>query len=85
MGMAQKLDPTRFKTADIWEIEGCPLRGLYGRACANAVLPGALLLSIAMDSSPCKKGFPQVAEVASASVRRGMAGRKFLNGAVQKK
>lgn len=25
MGMAQKLDPTRIKTADIWDTHGCPL------------------------------------------------------------
>jgi len=25
MGMAGKLDPTRIRTADIWETEGCPL------------------------------------------------------------
>jgi tRNA A37 threonylcarbamoyladenosine dehydratase len=28
MGMAQKLDPTRIKTADIWKTEGCPLAAL---------------------------------------------------------
>ena len=28
MGMAQKLDPTRIKTADIWETHGCPLARL---------------------------------------------------------
>ncbi|MDR2404322.1 MAG: tRNA threonylcarbamoyladenosine dehydratase [Spirochaetaceae bacterium] len=28
MGMAQKLDPTRLKTADIWETAGCPLARL---------------------------------------------------------
>ncbi|GHV90217.1 tRNA threonylcarbamoyladenosine dehydratase [Spirochaetia bacterium] len=28
MGMAQKLDPTRLKTADIWKTEGCPLARL---------------------------------------------------------
>jgi len=28
MGMAQKLDPTRIKTADIWETRGCPLARL---------------------------------------------------------
>jgi tRNA A37 threonylcarbamoyladenosine dehydratase len=28
MGMAQKLDPTRLKTADIWETMGCPLARL---------------------------------------------------------
>ncbi|GHT73957.1 tRNA threonylcarbamoyladenosine dehydratase [Spirochaetia bacterium] len=28
MGMAQKLDPTRLKTGDIWETEGCPLARL---------------------------------------------------------
>jgi tRNA A37 threonylcarbamoyladenosine dehydratase len=28
MGMAQKLDPTRLKTADIWETSGCPLARL---------------------------------------------------------
>jgi tRNA A37 threonylcarbamoyladenosine dehydratase len=28
MGMAQKLDPTLLKTADIWETQGCPLARL---------------------------------------------------------
>ena len=28
MGMAQKLDPTMLKTADIWETHGCPLARL---------------------------------------------------------
>ena len=28
MGMAQKLDPTQLKTADIWETSGCPLARL---------------------------------------------------------
>jgi len=28
MGMAQKLDPTQIKTADIWKTEGCPLARL---------------------------------------------------------
>jgi tRNA A37 threonylcarbamoyladenosine dehydratase len=28
MGMAQKLDPTRLKTADIWKTSGCPLARL---------------------------------------------------------
>jgi tRNA A37 threonylcarbamoyladenosine dehydratase len=28
MGMACKLDPTRIKTADIWETSGCPLARL---------------------------------------------------------
>ncbi|MDR3342659.1 MAG: tRNA threonylcarbamoyladenosine dehydratase [Treponema sp.] len=28
MGMAQKLDPTQLKTADIWETQGCPLARL---------------------------------------------------------
>jgi tRNA A37 threonylcarbamoyladenosine dehydratase len=28
MGMAQKLDPTRLKTADVWETQGCPLARL---------------------------------------------------------
>ncbi|MDR0402175.1 MAG: tRNA threonylcarbamoyladenosine dehydratase [Treponema sp.] len=28
MGMARKLDPTRIKTADIWETSGCPLARL---------------------------------------------------------
>jgi tRNA A37 threonylcarbamoyladenosine dehydratase len=28
MGMAQKLDPTQIKIADIWESEGCPLARL---------------------------------------------------------
>jgi tRNA A37 threonylcarbamoyladenosine dehydratase len=28
MGMAQKIDPTRLRTADIWETHGCPLARL---------------------------------------------------------
>ncbi|MDR1931004.1 MAG: hypothetical protein LBQ44_10310, partial [Treponema sp.] len=31
MGMACKLDPTRLRTADIWETEGCPLARLVRR------------------------------------------------------
>ena len=40
MGMAQKLDPTLIKTADIWETKGCPLarlvrQGLRKRNCCG--------------------------------------------------
>jgi tRNA A37 threonylcarbamoyladenosine dehydratase len=28
MGMAQKLDPTRIRTASIWDTQGCPLARL---------------------------------------------------------
>jgi tRNA A37 threonylcarbamoyladenosine dehydratase len=31
MGMAQKLDPTRLRTADIWDTSGCPLARLVRR------------------------------------------------------
>jgi tRNA A37 threonylcarbamoyladenosine dehydratase len=42
MGMAQKLDPTRLKTADIWDTSGCPLarlvrQGLRKRGFAGHV------------------------------------------------
>jgi tRNA A37 threonylcarbamoyladenosine dehydratase len=40
MGMAQKMDPTRLRTADIWETRGCPLarlvrQGLRKRGCTG--------------------------------------------------
>ena len=40
MGMAQKLDPTLIKTADIWESAGCPLARLVRQGLKNRNFTG---------------------------------------------
>jgi tRNA A37 threonylcarbamoyladenosine dehydratase len=66
MGMAQKLDPTRLKTADIWETRGCPLarlvrsglrkRGFHGRVTtvySDERLPLSGEAGVACGSAQC--------------------------------
>jgi tRNA A37 threonylcarbamoyladenosine dehydratase len=65
MGMAQKLDPTRIKTADIWHTSGCPLarlvrQGLRKRGftgCFTAVYSDEILPRFPNTGAPC--GAPQ--------------------------
>jgi tRNA A37 threonylcarbamoyladenosine dehydratase len=66
MGMAQKMDPARLKTANIWETQGCPLarlvrQGLHKRGFSgnftvvysDEQLPRREEISIACGSKLC--------------------------------
>ena len=43
MGMAQKMDPTRIKTADIWETQGCPLARLVRQGLRKRGFSGGFI------------------------------------------
>ncbi|MDR2479674.1 MAG: tRNA threonylcarbamoyladenosine dehydratase [Treponema sp.] len=43
MGMAQKMDPTRLKTADIWETRGCPLARLVRQGLRKRGFSGSFI------------------------------------------
>jgi tRNA A37 threonylcarbamoyladenosine dehydratase len=58
MGMAQKLDPTRLKTADIWETEGCPLARLVRQGLRKRGFTGRFTAVYSSEQLPLQKGIP---------------------------
>jgi tRNA A37 threonylcarbamoyladenosine dehydratase len=58
MGMAQKLDPTRLKTADIWETEGCPLARLVRQGLKKRGFSGHFTAVYSAERLPPRNGIP---------------------------
>jgi tRNA A37 threonylcarbamoyladenosine dehydratase len=58
MGMAQKLDPTRLKTADIWETDGCPLARLVRQGLRKRGFAGRFTVVYSDERLPLKNGIP---------------------------
>ncbi|GHV68547.1 tRNA threonylcarbamoyladenosine dehydratase [Spirochaetia bacterium] len=54
MGMAQKLDPTRIKTADIWETSGCPLARLVRQGLRKRGFQGHFTAVYSDESLPLR-------------------------------
>jgi tRNA A37 threonylcarbamoyladenosine dehydratase len=52
MGMAQKLDPTRIKTADIWETAGCPLAKLVRQGLRKRGFTGSVTVVYSNEQLP---------------------------------
>jgi tRNA A37 threonylcarbamoyladenosine dehydratase len=52
MGMAQKLDPTRLKTADIWETTGCPLARLVRQGLRKRAYRGRFTVVYSTERLP---------------------------------
>jgi tRNA A37 threonylcarbamoyladenosine dehydratase len=52
MGMAQKLDPTRIKTADIWETSGCPLAKLVRQGLRKRGFTGSVIAVYSNEQLP---------------------------------
>lgn len=52
MGMAQKMDPTRLKTADIWETEGCPLARLVRQGLRKRGFNGSFTVVYSSEQLP---------------------------------
>ena len=88
MGMARKLDPTRLKTADIWETSGCPLarlvrqglkkRGFHGHftvVYSDERLPPRFSLE-----SPCGSGQCFCPPREDPNAPDWCAGKKVING-----
>jgi tRNA A37 threonylcarbamoyladenosine dehydratase len=58
MGMAQKLDPTQLKTADIWETEGCPLARLVRQGLRKRGFTGHFIAVYSAERLPLRDGLP---------------------------
>jgi tRNA A37 threonylcarbamoyladenosine dehydratase len=56
MGMAQKLDPTRLKTADIWDTEGCPLARLVRNGLRKRGFRGHFTVVYSTERLPPSEG-----------------------------
>jgi tRNA A37 threonylcarbamoyladenosine dehydratase len=55
MGMAQKLDPTKLKTADIWETQGCPLARLVRQGLRKRGFTGHFTVVYSDEQLPLRK------------------------------
>jgi tRNA A37 threonylcarbamoyladenosine dehydratase len=60
MGMAQKLDPTRLRTADIWETEGCPLARLVRQGLRKRGFEGHFITVYSPEQLPQKNEIPVI-------------------------
>jgi tRNA A37 threonylcarbamoyladenosine dehydratase len=56
MGMAQKLDPTRIKTAEIWETQGCPLARLVRAGLRKRGFRGSFTVVYSPERLPLSAG-----------------------------
>ena len=56
MGMAQKLDPTRIKTADVWETQGCPLARLVRAGLRKRGFRGRFTVVYSTERLPLSPG-----------------------------
>ncbi|MDR1588181.1 MAG: epoxyqueuosine reductase QueH, partial [Treponema sp.] len=56
MGMAQKMDPTRLKTAGIWETEGCPLARLVRQGLRKRGFSGSFTVVYSGERLPLHSG-----------------------------
>jgi tRNA A37 threonylcarbamoyladenosine dehydratase len=56
MGMAQKLDPTRLKTAGIWDTEGCPLARLVRAGLRKRGFSGRFTVVYSSERLPLSAG-----------------------------
>jgi tRNA A37 threonylcarbamoyladenosine dehydratase len=84
MGMAQKMDPTRLKTADIWETEGCPLARLVRQGLRKRGFSGGFTVVYSGEQLPLRREI----EVSCGSGRclcpggglEWCGGKKVING-----
>jgi tRNA A37 threonylcarbamoyladenosine dehydratase len=71
MGMAQKLDPTRIKTADIWNTRGCPLARLVRHGLRERGFSGHFTAVYSDELLP---------RTEAVTREPGSAGAKIING-----
>jgi tRNA A37 threonylcarbamoyladenosine dehydratase len=58
MGMAQKLDPTRIRSAGIWETEGCPLARLVRQGLRKRGFTGNFIAVYSPEQLPVRDDIP---------------------------
>lgn len=75
MGMAQKLDPARLRTADIWDTEGCPLARLVRAGLRKRGFSGRFTVVYSSERLPLSAGV----EASCGSARCLCPSRAALN------
>jgi tRNA A37 threonylcarbamoyladenosine dehydratase len=73
MGMAQKIDPTKIKTADIWNSGGCPLARIVRQNLRKRAIDKHFTVVYSNEQ------FPRVKEVTFAP---DLSGKKIINGSM---
>ncbi|MCL1929253.1 MAG: tRNA threonylcarbamoyladenosine dehydratase [Treponema sp.] len=73
MGMAQKLDPTRIKTADIWNTRGCSLARLVRQGLRKRCFAGHFTTVFSDEQLPRHE---------AVSYESGESGKKIINGSI---
>jgi len=83
MGMAQKLDPTLIRTADIWETSGCPLARLVRQGLRKRNISGHFTAVYSPEILPLRETPPQE-KLPPAPLAGGPGGwdngKKVING-----
>ncbi|MDR1904912.1 MAG: tRNA threonylcarbamoyladenosine dehydratase [Treponema sp.] len=83
MGMAQKLDPTQLKTADIWETQGCPLARLVRSGLRKRGFQGHVTVVYSPERLPLHREIPVPCGSTSCLCPGGDAwcgSKKVING-----
>jgi len=78
MGMAQKLDPTRIKTADIWKTSGCPLARLVRYGLRKRGFRGHFTAVYSQERIPLREGVPAPDNAGASGTWD--SGKKVING-----
>ena len=73
MGMAQKIDPTRIRTADIWDTRGCPLARLVRQGLKERGHTGHFTAVYSDEQLP---------RLEAISFAEGSGGKKIVNGSI---
>jgi tRNA A37 threonylcarbamoyladenosine dehydratase len=76
MGMAQKLDPTQLKVADIWETQGCPLARLVRSGLRKRGFKDPLTVVYSPEKLPLQRGLPLSCGSAHCLCPRGPLGEE---------
>jgi len=84
MGMAQKLDPTLVRTADIWETRGCPLARLVRQGLRKRNIAGHFTAVYSPERLPLQTdpdtAAPDAAASDAAAPHSWDRGKKVING-----
>ena len=79
MGMAQKLDPTLIKTADIWDTRGCPLARLVRQGMKKRNISGHFTAVYSPERLPLRESIPG-ADCDPVELQGWDSGKKVING-----
>ena len=80
MGMAQKLDPTLIKSADIWNTSGCPLARLVRQGLRKRGFRGSFTAVYSPERLPLRAIPPAEPDNSAGTAGAWDKGKKVING-----